>query len=183
MLEDKNHGSKSRLYLVQPTEEYKDKILNFKKEFFESGDTLYGTENLQHMSSFEEWLLKVYNNRYEETVEPGKAPSYEFMAIREWDRTLIGMINLRYNLKKEMYLYYGNIGYCVRKTERRKGYAAEMLRLTLLEAKTIGLNQVLLTVDNDNQASISTMKKNGAILENEVPYNGKITQRYWIKCE
>ena len=92
------------------------------------------------------------------------------------------MINVRYNLKKEMYMYYGNIGYCVRKSERRKGYAAEMLRLALLEAKKIGLNEVLLTVDSDNLSSISTMKKNGAILENEIFYNGKITQRYWIKC-
>ena len=80
-----------------------------------------------------------------------------------------------------MLIYLGHIGYCVRKSERRKGYAAEMLRLALIEAKKIGLNRVLLTVDSDKFASIATMKKNGAVLENEIPYNNKITQRYWIE--
>ena len=56
-----------------------------------------------------------------------------------------------------------------------------MLRLALKEAKKIGLDRVLLTVDSDKTASIATMKKNGAVLENEVPYLGKITQRYWIE--
>ncbi len=182
MVKNKNHVSEAGLYLVQPSEEYRDKILDFRKEFFQTGDTLYGTQKLQNMSSFTEWLLKVQNNRYEETVEEGNAPSYEFMAIRASDEKLIGMINVRYNLREEMYMYYGNIGYCVRKSERRKGYAAEMLRLALQEAKKLGLNKVLLTVDSDNTSSIATMKKNGAVLENEMPYKGKITQRYWIEC-
>ena len=34
---------------------------------------------------------------------------------------------------------------------------------------------------NKTTYSIATMKKNGAVLENEVPYRGKITQRYWIE--
>ena len=103
------------------------------------------------------------------------------MAIRKSDRRIVGMINVRYDLTEEMYRYLGHIGYCVRKSERQKGYAAEMLRLALKEAKKIGLDRVLLTVDSDKTASIATMKKNGAVLENEVPYLGKITQRYWIE--
>lgn len=90
------------------------------------------------------------------------------------------MINVRYNLKEEMYKYLGHIGYCIRISERKKGYASEMLRLALIEAKKLGLNEVLLTCDSDNIGSSATMKKNGAVLENEVPYQGKITQRYWI---
>lgn len=34
---------------------------------------------------------------------------------------------------------------------------------------------------NKTTYSIATMKKNGAVLENEVPHRGKITQRYWIE--
>ena len=94
---------------------------------------------------------------------------------------IVGMINVRYDLTEEMYRYLGHIGYCVRKSERQKGYAAEMLRLALKEAKKIGLDRVLLTVDSDKNGLIATMKKNGAVLENEVPYLGKITQRYWIE--
>ena len=111
-------------------------------------------------------------------IQPSEQYQHEIMDFRG---RIVGMINVRYDLTEEMYRYLGHIGYCVRKSERQKGYAAEMLRLALKEAKKIGLDRVLLTVDSDKTASIATMKKNGAVLENEVPYLGKITQRYWIK--
>ena len=111
-------------------------------------------------------------------IQPSEQYQHEIMDFRG---RIVGMINVRYDLTEEMYRYLGHIGYCVRKSERQKGYAAEMLRLALNEAKMIGLDRVLLTVDSDKTASIATMKKNGAVLENEVPYLGKITQRYWIE--
>ena len=111
-------------------------------------------------------------------IQPSEQYHHEIMDFRG---RIVGMINVRYDLTEEMYRYLGHIGYCVRKSERQKGYAAEMLRLALKEAKKIGLDRVLLTVDSDKTASIATMKKNGAVLENEVPYLGKITQRYWIE--
>ena len=111
-------------------------------------------------------------------IQPSEQYQHEIMDFRG---RIVGMINVRYDLTEEMYRYLGHIGYCVRKSERQKGYAAEMLRLALKEAKKIGWDRVLLTVDSDKTASIATMKKNGAVLENEVPYLGKITQRYWIE--
>ena len=111
-------------------------------------------------------------------IQPSEQYQHEIMDFRG---RIVGMINVRYDLTEEMYRYLGHIGYCVRKSERQKGYAAEMLRLALKEAKKIGLDRVLLTVDSDKTASIATMKKNGAVLENEVPYLGTITQRYWIE--
>ena len=111
-------------------------------------------------------------------IQPSEQYQHEIMDFRG---RIVGMINVRYDLTEEMYRYLGHIGYCVRKSERQKGYAAEMLRLALKEAKKIGLDRVLLTVDSDKTASIATMKKNGAVLENEVPYLGKLTQRYWIE--
>lgn len=169
------------LYLVKPSLKYKEQIMAFRQEFLLNNEIAYGTQHLYDAGSFEEWLEKVQRNEKQENVESGRPPSYEFMAIRKEDEKIVGMINVRYNLTGDMLMYLGHIGYCVRKSERQKGYAAEMLRLALIEAKKIGLCKVLLTVDSDKTASIATMKKNGAILENEVPYNNKITQRYWIE--
>lgn len=171
----------SAIYLVKPTKEYEDKIMDFRAEFINNNEIAYGTQRLHNADNFDEWLLKITKNEKGETVEIGRPPSHEYMAIRQSDGKIIGMINVRYDLTEEMLMYLGHIGYCVRKSERQKGYAAEMLRLALAEAKNIGLDKVLLTVDSDKVASIATMKKNGAILENEVPFNGKITQRYWIE--
>ena len=169
------------LYLVKPSLKYKEPILDFRQEFLTNNEVAYGTQHLYDYTSIEEWLEQVKLNENAETVESGRPPSHEFMAIRKEDDKIVGMINVRYDLTEEMLMYLGHIGYCVRKSERQKGYAAEMLRLALSEAKKIGLKRVLLTVDSDKSASIATMKKNGAVLENEVPYNNKITQRYWIE--
>ena len=168
------------IYLIKPSEKYKDEIMEFRQEFLDNGEIAYGTEHLYDTDVFEEWLQKVRMNEQTDSVENGRPPSYEYMAIRERDNCIVGMINIRYNLTEELLMYLGHIGYCVRNSERRKGYGAEMLRLALVEAKKLGLDKVLLTVDSDKTASIATMKKNGAVLENEVPYKGKITQRYWI---
>ena len=111
-------------------------------------------------------------------IQPSEQYQHEIMDFRG---RIVGMINVRYDLTEEMYRYLGHIGYCVRKSERQKGYAAEMLRLALKEPKNIGWHRVLLTFDSDKTATIATMNKNGAVLENEVPYLGKITQRYWIE--
>jgi predicted acetyltransferase len=73
--------------------------------------------------------------------------------------------------------------YSVRPSERRKGYATEMLRLGLMKLKDLGVSKVLLTCDKDNIGSAKVIQNNKAILENELldEDTKKIIQRYWIK--
>ena len=70
----------------------------------------------------------------------------------------------------------------IRPSERRKGFATEMIRLALIECKKIGIDKVLMVCDKSNIASSKTIIKNDGILENEfVDENGVIQQRYWIE--
>jgi len=97
-----------------------------------------------------------------------------FLAIREEDKKLVGVINIRHTLNEYLYNYGGHIGYSVRKIERRKGYAKEMLKIALEECTKLEIEKVLITCDADNIASAKTIKSSGGILENEVPNDTEI---------
>ena len=92
-----------------------------------------------------------------------------------------GAVNIRHYLNDSLLKEGGHIGDGIRPSERRKGYATEMIRLALTECKKLGIEKVLMTCDKDNIGSARSIIKNGGILENEfVNSEGNIEQRYWI---
>ena len=166
--------------LLRPSIEYKQQILEYKNEFMERGDDLAGTSYLQKYDVYEEWMKFVLDNEKESTKHTEVTASV-FLAIREEDNKLVGMINIRHTLNEYLYNFGGHIGYSVRKIERRKGYAKEMLKIALEECTKLEIKKVLFTCDADNIASTKTIKSCGGILENEVPNDGRLIQRYWIE--
>ena len=98
------------------------------------------------------------------------------------DRNIfVGAVNIRHYLNDSLLKMGGHIGDGVRPSERRKGYATEMIRLALEECKKLGIDRVLMVCYKDNIASRKSIINNGGILENEIQAeDGKIDQRYWI---
>lgn len=168
------------LKLILPTTKYKDEIMGYRKEFIENKESMDGTSGLRDTKSFEEWHNAIIANLKEETVREGLVPSTTYIAISSNDDRLIGMIDIRHRLNDYLLNFGGHIGYSVRKSDRQKGYATEMLALALKECKKMGMKRILLTCDKDNIASAKTILSNGGILENEVEEGDTITQRYWI---
>jgi predicted acetyltransferase len=166
--------------LIRPSMEYKQQILEYKNEFMENGDSLAGTSYLEQYDVCEEWMKFVSDNEKESTKHTEVTASV-FLAIREEDNKLVGMINIRHSLNEYLYNYGGHIGYSVRRNERRKGYAREMLKIVLEECRKLEMKKVLLTCDADNIASAKIIKSCGGILENEVPNDEELIQRYWIE--
>ncbi|WP_234117288.1 GNAT family N-acetyltransferase [Clostridium hydrogenum] len=167
------------ILLVKPSMEYKNQVLQYKSEFIQNGDDLAGTSYLEEYDVYEEWMKFVLDNENESTKHTEVTASV-FLAIREEDNKLVGIINIRHELNEYLYNYGGHIGYSVRKDERRKGYAKEMLKVSLKECSKLGMSKVLLTCDVNNIASAKTIKACGGILENEVFKDGEVIQRYWI---
>ena len=161
-----------------PTEGDKRDVLAYRQEFLDNGDSMDGTAMLATAESYEAWLAAVRRNAREETVAPGLVPATTCLAYA--NGRLVGMIDLRHRLNAHLAAVGGHIGYSVRKSERRKGYASEMLKETLPKAWALGLERVLITCDSRNEASRRTILHNGGVLENQVPDEGRITQRYWI---
>ena len=168
------------LRLIMPSPECKDQIMDYKREFAENHDSMDGTAGLSKTDDFAEWYQALLDNRTEETVHSGLVPASTYLAILPSTGRLVGFIDIRHRLNDYLLQSGGHIGYSIRKSERRKGYAAEMLRLGLEKCRELGLQRVLLTCDKENEASARTMLKNGAVLENEVMEGNRVTRRYWI---
>lgn len=167
--------------LVRPTLELKEKALDYRQEHFDSDELIInGSELLDKTDSYEEWLDSVTKNSKLETVNPNWVLTDTFFAIRESDNKVIGIIDLRHTLN-DFLKDFGNSGYSVRPSERRKGYATEMLRQLKEYAKDCGMKELHLSVERDNIPSIKTIVRNGGVVERNFEYEGNIADVYLIE--
>lgn len=163
-----------------PTKEHESQVLGYKNEFEINGDSMDGTAGLQNTINFDEWFSRFIDNSNEETVRTGCVQASTYLAVSSCDKRVIGMIDIRHRLNDYLLQFGGHIGYSVRKSERRKGYAKEMLCMALQKCIDMNIKKVLVTCDKENIASVRTIISSGGVLENEVLEGERITQRYWI---
>ncbi len=168
--------------LIKPSVEYSDEIMKYREEFLQSGDTMAGCGNLRGCTTAKEWIdtLDILEN--EKTCPPDKVTSDTYIAVRIYDKKVVGVIDFRHHIDHPILsVWGGHIGYSVRPSERRKGYATEMLKQNLLMCKEYGLKEVLITCDSDNVASEKTIITNGGVFEKTVEVDGDTIKRYWIE--
>lgn len=148
--------------LVRPTIEMKEAALAYRQEHFDHGEMIIsGSELLDKTDSYEEWIVSVENNTSPETVNPDWVVCDTFFALDEQGK-IVGIIDFRHTLN-DFLSDYGNIGYSVRPSERRKGYATQMLRQVLEVARKNGLKTVDMAVELGNEPSLKTILKNGGV--------------------
>lgn len=170
------------LTLISPTQAHKTAALEFKQEFFEAGEKVINGSALLDQMDYEAWLENIRKNEDVNTVRVDWVTASTFFAVREHDQRIVGIVDLRHSLDQPFLTEYGgHIGYAVRPSERRKGYAVQILSLVLEAAQKIGLEAAMLGCYADNTGSIKTILKCGGALKEMKPYaDGKPMHIYWI---
>lgn len=133
---------------------------------------------LDNTDSYEEWLQSVTNKVSSETVNPEWVVTDTFFAVDE-NESIIGIIDFRHELKGFL-VDFGHSGYSVRPSERKKGYATEMLKQLIEVAKEAGLSSLQLSVESTNEPSIKIIVKNGGVYERSFTFEGEQADVYRI---
>ncbi|MBQ3481295.1 MAG: GNAT family N-acetyltransferase [Oscillospiraceae bacterium] len=171
------------LLLLRPTEKYISQYEDYRREFLEYGGSMDGAGGLRRLESGRAWLDEVERFSRPETVPEGKVLSTQFILVRGSDDRLLGMLQLRRELNEYLAKYAGHIGYSVRPSERRKGYAKRMLAMALDEARALGLERVMISCFVENEASRRTILANGGVFDSTIfdEEDGETLERYWIE--
>lgn len=127
---------------------------------------------------FVDYLDRLEKQRVGRDLAPGRVPASYLVAIVNGQ--VVGRVSIRHVLNEYLAHIGGHIGYGVVPAFRRRGYASEMLRLTLPYARSVGIEKALLTCDDDNIGSFRVIEAHGGVLENKVVDEGILKRRYWI---
>lgn len=172
-----------KIILVKPDLSYADEIIKYKEESLAESPIINGSAGLDRLSSIEDWLEELNKRSCEDTVPKGLVPSSTYLGVREKDNYIVGMIDIRHYLNEYLTQAGGHIGYGVRKTERNKGYAKQMLKLALEKCKELKIKKVLITCDEDNIASEKVILSANAKLEDIRNVDGENKKRFWIDLQ
>ena len=130
----------NKLVLAFPNATYKNDAINFIHEFKNYNSKINGTGALDSfIDNYDGWLLKLANDLDYTNIKSDRVPANTYFSIRKTDGKIVGMVNIRHKLNDYLLEKGGHIGFCVRPTERQKGYATEILFLGLNRCRELGI--------------------------------------------
>lgn len=142
------------------------------------GAGLRGTDDPTNRDGFARWVARLLAE--EHTVDGSGLVTCTYRWIVEGDRYL-GSIALRHDLTPFLFDEGGHIGFGLRPSARGRGVGSWALRRILVLARNRRMSTVLVTCDENNNASARAIEACGGVLEdvrgNDV---GRIYRRYWI---
>jgi predicted acetyltransferase len=168
-------------HLIKPSIAYQDAYMSFYQDWISSEEDMVPWVIERDPSDFNAYIDFLYSQDSAEKVcQINWVPHSTFWLLAETGQ-IVGAVNIRHKLNEKLYNSGGHIGYGICPGERRKGYAAVLLELSLQKARELGIDRALLVCDKGNRGSERTILKNGGVFESEfIESNGNIVRRFWI---
>lgn len=171
------------LQLIKRCPEYVSGYKDYCQELYDHQIAYFRPTNPTSIDG--DWFFRTkywYDGKEKGLIE-GQPISFHYWAVD--DGRFIGEFQLRTELTEKILREIGNIGYAVRVSQWGKGYGTEILRLGLALAKEQGMEKVLLTINEQNKASIHVCEKLGGTLQDTIEAYNKaeghhFLRRYWI---
>lgn len=168
------------LKLIEPTIKYSKQVLKYKLDMIKAKSAMDGCEELEKRD-VQTWLKFCETSKNEGTkVFGSNIHTTQFLCVRDSDKKLVGMLNIKHELNPTLYNFIGNICNSVAVDERNKGYGKQLLRLGLEECKKMGMNEVLVTCRQENYVSRKCILANGGKFEDMRHIDDNFYERYWV---
>jgi predicted acetyltransferase len=173
--------------LIEPDIRYRESYLEALNEGLDSNSDRTSEKEIQLIKAdFDGWV-KWCNDINRPVILPDgqkvpRVPGKDFWLVD--GNKFLGRLSLRLKLNEHLLARGGNIGYSVRKSERRKGYGALMLKLVLPEARKAGLDKALITCNDENIGSQKIIEGAGGVLQDKAKMKvggiDILERRYWL---
>jgi predicted acetyltransferase len=166
--------------LIEPTVALRDSWLKSAREWGtdpQHGAGVWEATDLTTADGFAAWVERL-RSQGSAAITPDRVPATYWWIVEQGNYQ--GAITLRHALTEKLLEGGGNVGYGVRPSARGRGLASWALGEVVGIARTRGMSRLLVTCDDDNLASATTIERNGGVLEDTRETWLGTTRRYWI---
>ncbi|PKJ55359.1 GNAT family N-acetyltransferase [Bacillus sp. SN10] len=167
--------------LLTPTTDLQEEYLDFYNEWKDSGETMIPWVITKDPSNFPAMVQELLDAHNGINLPESWVPDSTYWLVTDHNR-IVGAVNIRHSLTEHLFNAGGHIGYGIRPSERRKGFATKLLALSLEKAKQLNITKALVVCDEVNTASEKTILHNGGLRDDDfIEEDGNVVRRFWIE--
>lgn len=170
------------LHLIEPCVEYEKSFARMVEDYRAADEQVYYNKYAKAFPDFKRYVKRLH----EESIRnDGWVPTRTYW-LTDQHGEILGTSRLRTSLEHDYVRQFaGNIGYDVPPRFRRQSCGTALLRLTLDKARSVPLQQVLITCVNHNSGSRNIILKNGGQYESTIydQEEQEHQERYWITLD
>lgn len=167
--------------LLTPTTDLQEEYLDFYNEWKDSGETMIPWVISKDPSNFPAMIQELLDAHNGINLPESWVPDSTYWLVTD-ENKIVGAVNIRHSLTEHLFNAGGHIGYGIRPSERRKGYATKLLELSLEKTKELNITKALVVCNEVNTASEKTILHNGGLRDDDfIEEDGNVVRRFWIE--